>query len=676
MKPTRSLLLFAGSLAALFISDSAHAADLTWDNATATGNWNTIDSNFTGAWTNGNTAVFGGTAGSTVTINEAAISATGLTFNVNNDSIARTGTNTLTLSTLSNTLAKITVNDGLSATISAPIAGSVAFSLDSNNVSGAVGSGGTLTTSGVNTITAGSFIIGATSSGNTWNLSNGGTIASGTGVRSLYIGNEGFGNTSVNGLTTTGNNRVFISTPGSVGTPTLNISGNGGRMTMGYASSGNSLTINNGAYVAQTTGGGTNTWTIGDQAGANSNAMTIDGANSQVVFGSNQIIDVGKAGSSNSLTVSNGGLFRAGRLGVGDGGGSFNSATVIGNGAANSATVTLNGAGNGVFEIGSGTGANSNFVSVQAGGVINLTASGTSRNFSIGGKGTQNAMAAGGDSNYLEVTGANSAFNMTTALPLAVGGTINGAGPGVPTDGGNNNQIKISSGATMTLTSTSLYVLGSVSTGNTTVKLGDGTGTSTLTVGATANYTAGVLLSNANGRLEINSGRLTAGAAGALVSGAGKVNLLAAAYVSTAFASTISTEITGVGSLTKEGAGTLDLTYLNTYTGNTTVTATGGVLKMENAYLADASTVNLFTGGKLNLNTTGATDTIAALYLDGVLQTATGTWGSSASLADNKNDTFFSGTGMLLASAVPEPTAALLGGLGLLSLLRRRRSTV
>ena len=408
MKSARTLLFCAGSLTALLASYAAHASPpttLTWDNGAATGNWNTTDANFSGLWTNGSTAVFGGTPASTVTINTSGISAVGATFNVNNDIIARTSTNNLTLTGA----AAITVNDGLAATINAPIAGSVGFELESNSVSGAAGTGGTLTTSGVNTVTAGSFVIGGASSGNTWNLSSGGTIANGTGVRSLFIGNNNFNGITVTGLTTTGNNAVVISTPGNVSTPSFNVSGNGGRMTMGYASSGNSLTVNNGAYVAQTNGGGTNTWTIGMLTGANSNAMTITGTNSSVVFGSNQILDVGQGGSSNTLTVSNGGLFRSSRLGVGDGGGASNSATIVGTGAANSATVTLNGGSNGVFEIGSGATANSNYVSVQAGGVINLTASGTSRNFSIGGKGQQNAQTAGGDSNYLEVTGANSA---------------------------------------------------------------------------------------------------------------------------------------------------------------------------------------------------------------------------------------------------------------------------
>ncbi len=111
--------VLGGSLAALLAMHSVQAVDLTWDNGAATGNWNITDANFGGFWTNGNTAVFGGTAGSTVTINEAAISATGVTFNVNNDIIAQSGGNNLSLTSTG----LITVGSGLTATINAPLAG-------------------------------------------------------------------------------------------------------------------------------------------------------------------------------------------------------------------------------------------------------------------------------------------------------------------------------------------------------------------------------------------------------------------------------------------------------------------------------------------------------------------------------------------------------------------------
>ncbi len=653
----RSRRLAAGPLASalsvLFAVTSAHAASLTWDNGVGTDNWNLVDANFGGSWINGDTAVFGGSSDSTVTINASGISANGVTFNVNNDVLAQSGGYNLALTTP----CAVVVNDGLSASISAPLAGSAGFTVESNSVSGTAGSGGTLTTSGVNTVTAGSFIVGSVSSGNTWNLSGGGTIASGTGIRSLYIGNSSLSA----GLATTGNNAVVFSTPGSATGPTFNLSGNGGRMTMGYASSGNSLTVNNGAYVAQTNGGGTNTWTIGALATATGNSMTISGTSSTVSFGSNQILDVGMGGSNNSLTVSNGGLLRASRLGVGDGGGSHNSATILGTGAGSSATVTLNGSTNGVFEIGSGSTATSNFVSIQAGGVINLTASGTSRNFSIGGKGQQNSQAAGGSSNYLEITGPRSAFNMTTALPLVVGGTASGAGPGTLIDGGDNNHIDISSNASMTLTNTSLYVLGSTSNGNTSINLGNGTGTSTLTLGQTANYTAGVLLNNANGRLNFNSGRLIAGVNGSLVSGAGQIVLNGPAYISTIqAASTIGSVISGVGSLSKEGSGTLTLAAgTNTYSGDTKVV--GGTLELLSANPNNhAAAVTIDTSlAKLNLNFVGD-NVVGSLVINGVSLPA-GTYGSTSSTApvDNQNDAAFAGTGTLtINGAAPAVTYA------------------
>ena len=102
----------------------------------------------------------------------------------------------------------------------------------------------------------------------------------------------------------------------------------------------------------------------------------------------------------------------------------------------------------------------------------------------------------------------------------------------------------------------------------------------------------------------------------------------------------------GAGSLVKTGAGTLVLTGLNTYTGNTTVSA--GVLSLTNACLADTSTVTIASGAKLDLNTAGASDTIAALVLngisvpEGIYNSSTPTYGS-----------YFTGSGSLVVSAAP-----------------------
>ena len=206
---------------------------------------------------------------------------------------------------------------------------------------------------------------------------------------------------------------------------------------------------------------------------------------------------------------------------------------------------------------------------------------------------------------------------------------------------------------------------------NSMFNLGNGTGISTAAVGFTG-LTA-VSLNAASARLNINSGRLIAGANGALVSGAGEVVLNGAAFLSTVQAgSTITNLISGVGGLTKEGSGLLTLSNTNTYFGDTTVSL--GTLSISNPYLADAADVYMTTGGLFNLNTAAATDTINQLFFDGVAQAA-GTWGSTASAAANLNDTFFSGTGVLnvTTGAVPEPASLGLLTLGALGLLGRRR---
>jgi fibronectin-binding autotransporter adhesin len=637
---------------------SAQAAPQTW--SAANGNWNTTDTNFTGAaWTNGNSAIFGGTAVSTVTINIAGISAAGVTFNVDNDIIAGTSTNNLTLAGGN----IITVGSGLKATINAPLAGSGGVQVENTGTGPSI-----LNLGGASTVTGGGsgalgLIVGATTASNTVNLSIGGTMGtSGTNRRSLFIGSSG----AEAGLTTTGSNIVNLSTAGSSGSPTFNVSGNGTRATIGYASSNNELNVSNGAYVAQTNGGGTNTWNMGVLAGADGNKITVAGANSSIVFGSNQSLNVGVAGSNNSTTISAGGKIGSRRFGIGTNGGDNNSLVVTGTNSI--ATTDGVGASNALFEMGSTAGSNFNSMSIAAGGKYVFVGSGsTQRYFAIGRL---------GDDNYMEIKGTNSLLDVNFNEPVTIGGTSTGTAGATLTEGGARNHLDINTGGAATLTGTSLYVMGTDSA----VNLGNGTGVGTLTVGATSGATnAGVWLKDSSGRLNFNSGKLIAGAAGNLVSGHAdsRIDLKGDATVSTTFSSTISVVIedstSSGGDFIKEGSGTLDLTQVNTYKGDTIVNA--GTLKIQSAYLANAAAVQLFSAGsgKLDLNH-ALTDTIGALYFDGVPQAA-GTWGGTGSGADNINTTYFAAnSGKLLVVAIPEPGAALLSAVGLLALLRRRRA--
>ena len=114
------------------------------------------------------------------------------------------------------------------------------------------------------------------------------------------------------------------------------------------------------------------------------------------------------------------------------------------------------------------------------------------------------------------------------------------------------------------------------------------------------------------------------------------------------------TSAVGIGHLHKSGTATLTLSGVNTYTGTTTVAA--GVLACNSATALGQGPV-IITSGKLNLNFTG-TRQVASLTLGGVAQ-ASGSYGSTASSATNKSDTYFTGAGTVTVS--PVAAAAIVG---------------
>ncbi|NDC75307.1 hypothetical protein EBZ70_08495 [bacterium] len=116
---------------------------------------------------------------------------------------------------------------------------------------------------------------------------------------------------------------------------------------------------------------------------------------------------------------------------------------------------------------------------------------------------------------------------------------------------------------------------------------------------------------------------------------------------------------TGNLSLVKSGVGSLTLSGTHAYTGGTTVNA--GTLALAQTGLADAADIRI-NGGVLALNY-GGTDTVHALYVNGVLQPA-GVYGATGSGAAIVNDTLFSGTGTLTVTtgAVTDPYAAWAAG--------------
>jgi fibronectin-binding autotransporter adhesin len=127
----------------------AHADDLTWNNGTATGNWNTTDANWTAAtWNNAtpDNAIFGAAGVGTVTLTEA-ITAGNITFNNAGYTIAAsTPSDILTLSSS-------TITTAADAIISSVLAGSTGMTK-----SGA----GMLSLTGVSTYSGGTVIDNGT----------------------------------------------------------------------------------------------------------------------------------------------------------------------------------------------------------------------------------------------------------------------------------------------------------------------------------------------------------------------------------------------------------------------------------------------------------------------------------------------------------------------------------
>jgi len=122
---------------------------------------------------------------------------------------------------------------------------------------------------------------------------------------------------------------------------------------------------------------------------------------------------------------------------------------------------------------------------------------------------------------------------------------------------------------------------------------------------------------------------------------AGPVALNVTLPVNAPFQLTCSNTISGVGGFTKTGNGLMILsnTCTSNYTGPTTVSA--GTLRIDRtAALSSGSALSISGTGKVNLNYVG-TKSVASLTLGGVVQTAPGTYGSVASLANFQSDTYF-----------------------------------
>jgi autotransporter-associated beta strand protein len=133
---------------------------------------------------------------------------------------------------------------------------------------------------------------------------------------------------------------------------------------------------------------------------------------------------------------------------------------------------------------------------------------------------------------------------------------------------------------------------------------------------------------NFNSRENVTAAIVNGGAAGSsgLFDLAGAARTFNVANGTSSIDLSIGVPITN-GGLTKTGLGTLALTGVNTYAGDTRIQ--GGTLRVSNTYLANEADVYLASGALLDLAFAG-NDEVRSLYFDGVPQQQ-GIWGAPGS---------------------------------------------
>ena len=436
----------------------------------------------------------------------------------------------------------------------------------------------------------------------------GGTITS-TGTTVFTIGNGNTGGGNFAGVIATGATGSLV----KVGTGTITLSGTN---TFGNASNG--TTVANGTLALDFT-----TATTAAPVLLATAPLTLSGGTLDLRNGTAQVQVVASttlAGGLSNVTQSSGtSILRMNAITPGTGVVNFGEESIASTTNANDATgilgawATIGGADWAVKSATVENGSNNYItaytgyadIDAQAGGANPNIVDGSTTNVRIQNDGTSGAIGLSAGTTTVNTVLQNNASFATTVdtatKALVTNGIMIGSGKEALTIG-----VAVGDGSLKTATVGNLVL-----TNNNASK--------TLTVNAPiiVNSTSGlsttgnVLLNGANtftGGIGIGNGTLEIGGAGSLTAGtyAGAIQIGGGGTlkINTSVSQTLGGVISGIGSLVKDGAGTLTLSVVNTYTGGTVVN--GGILSLT-AFVSDTGSIRgemtVNNGGKATFST-------------------------------------------------------------------------
>jgi autotransporter-associated beta strand protein len=179
--------------------------------------------------------------------------------------------------------------------------------------------------------------------------------------------------------------------------------------------------------------------------------------------------------------------------------------------------------------------------------------------------------------------------------------------------------------------------------GTLTIRLRDDTGTQTHTITGPVSGTNNLTIENqANGSENNDKLTFTTGA----INNAGTITHIGDGSGDLTISAVIGSNVTGV--IQNSATSRMVLTGANTYGGDTVVSA--GTLSVDGGAIPDSGKLVIHSGGQVSI--ASGTETVGTLFFGGVQQAA-GTWGSTASAATHRTNTYFTGTGMISVNTGP-----------------------